>query len=164
MVAVEIASTSADAFKALVAAVAKTVSSVDDPEFPGVSIVALGMLHDISASDDVIRIELIPTYSGCPALEYIGSDVVAAVQALAPGYDVAVAWRRDLPWSTDRLAPGTSTALATEFAVTLRGSDGSLRCPVCGSSDVVERSPIGPTRCRSVSWCEQCRNVIEVMR
>lgn len=146
------------------AVVLDALMSVDDPEFPGVSIVSLGMLHEITELPDRVRVELIPTYSGCPALEFIGADVRAAVQAAAPGCVVDVVWRRDLPWSPDRLSPATAPTLATEFAVVLRGSDGSLRCPVCGSGDVTERSPVGPTRCRAVAWCASCRNVIEVMR
>jgi ring-1,2-phenylacetyl-CoA epoxidase subunit PaaD len=146
------------------AAVLDAVMSVDDPEFPGVSIVALGMLHDITESAEGVRVELIPTYSGCPALEFIGADVRSAVQAASPGRAVEVVWRRDLPWSIDRLSPAAAPMLATEFGVILRSSDGSLRCPVCGSGDVAEKSPIGPTRCRSVAWCASCRNVIEVMR
>jgi ring-1,2-phenylacetyl-CoA epoxidase subunit PaaD len=145
------------------AVVLDALMSVDDPEFPGVSIVSLGMLHEITESPDRVRVELIPTYSGCPALELIGADVHAAVQAAVPGRAVDVVWRRDLPWSTDRLSPATAPTLA-DFCVILRGADGSLRCPVCGSDDVTEKSPIGPTRCRAVAWCAGCRNVIEVMR
>jgi ring-1,2-phenylacetyl-CoA epoxidase subunit PaaD len=148
--------TTADVFDA--------VASVDDPEFPGVSIVSLGMLHEITESPDRVRVELIPTYSGCPALEFIGAHVRAAVQEAAPGRAVDVVWRRDLLWSTDRLSPATAPTLAAEFSVIVRGSDGSLRCPVCGWGDVTEKSPVGPTRCRAVAWCASCRNVLEVMR
>jgi ring-1,2-phenylacetyl-CoA epoxidase subunit PaaD len=144
--------------------ITEAIETVDDPEFPGVSIVSLGMLHHVSVSANAMRVELVPTYSGCPALEYIGADVLAAVEAVADGRDVEVVWRRDVQWTPARLSPAVVPTLATEFAVTLRTSEGSLRCPVCGSVDVAERSPIGPTRCRSVAWCETCRNVIEVMR
>jgi ring-1,2-phenylacetyl-CoA epoxidase subunit PaaD len=146
------------------AAIADAIATVDDPEYPGVSIVSLGMLHDVTVTDSAVRVELVPTYGGCPALEYIGADVLAAVEAVADSKDVEVVWRRDVPWTPERLSPAAVPTLATEFAVTLRAADGSLRCPVCGSVDVAERSPIGPTRCRAVAWCETCRNVIEVMR
>lgn len=146
------------------ALIADAVSTVDDPEFPGVSIVSLGMLHHVTVSHSTVRVELVPTYSGCPALEYIGADVVAAVKAVANEKAVEVVWRRDVPWTPARVSPAAVPTLATEFAVTLRTVDGSLRCPVCGSVDVAERSPIGPTRCRAVAWCASCRNVIEVMR
>ena len=45
-----------------------------------------------------------------------------------------------------------------------RLEDGGLRCPACGSDAVADQSTAGPTRCRSVAWCNQCRNVVEVMR
>jgi ring-1,2-phenylacetyl-CoA epoxidase subunit PaaD len=148
----------------MLALITDAVSTVDDPEFPGVSIVSLGMLHDVTVSDRAVRVELVPTYSGCPALEYIGADVLAAVKAVADDKCVEVVWRRDVPWTPARMSPAAVPTLATEFAVTLRDSDGSLRCPVCGAGDVAEKSTIGPTRCRAVAWCASCRNVIEVMR
>ena len=45
-----------------------------------------------------------------------------------------------------------------------RLEDGGLRCPICGSDAVVDQSLAGPTRCRSVAWCDSCRNPVEVMR
>jgi hypothetical protein len=37
-------------------------------------------------------------------------------------------------------------------------------CPVCGSSAVADTSDAGPTRCRSLAWCPDCRNPVEVLR
>jgi ring-1,2-phenylacetyl-CoA epoxidase subunit PaaD len=87
------------------AALADAIATVDDPEYPGVSIVSLGMLHDVTVTDSAVRVELVPTYSGCPALEYIGADVLAAVEAVADSKNVEVVWRRDVPWTPERLSP-----------------------------------------------------------
>ena len=43
---------------------------VPDPELP-VSIVELGMVEDVEVDGGTVRIDLIPTYSGCPALPMI---------------------------------------------------------------------------------------------
>ncbi len=142
------------------------LAGVHDPEFPGISIVSLGMLESVQVDGRRVTVELVPTYAGCPALEYIEADVVAAVSGLAssPGYQVEVVWRRDLAWSSDRINDTARSALGTEFTVSLRDRDGSVRCPVCGSRSIEERSPIGPTPCRSVGWCGDCRNAVEIMR
>jgi ring-1,2-phenylacetyl-CoA epoxidase subunit PaaD len=54
--------------------------------------------------------------------------------------------------------------LAGEFTVAVRGRDGGVICPVCGSRDVEDRSEFGATLCRSLAWCAACRNPVEVVR
>ena len=146
------------------AAVRVAVAAVDDPELPGVSVGALGMLHDVVVDEHGVHIELVPTHAGCPALEIIAADVRAAASGAAPGADVDVVWRRDVAWSPADVSSGARTTLGAEFTVAFRAIDGSLRCPVCGSYDVEDRAAVGATRCRSVAWCAACRNVVEVMR
>lgn len=149
-------------------AVAHAVGSVPDPEYPDVSIVDLGLVERVVTLDGpdgtVVTVGLIPTFSGCPALTMIAADVRRAVEAVAGVRTCEVEWLRAPVWSTDRISPVARAQLREEFTVVLRGPDGRLRCPVCGSSDVADRSLAGPTRCRSVAWCESCRNVVEVMR
>lgn len=67
-------------------------------------------------------------------------------------------------WSPDRLTPSARTTLAQDFTVVLRRRDGTLLCPVCGSPAVVDTAAFGPTRCRSLAWCPDCRNPVEVLR
>ena len=60
----------------LVEAVRAAVAAVDDPELPGVSIVELGLLEQLSAdAEGAVSIGLIPTFSGCPALSLIAELV-----------------------------------------------------------------------------------------
>ena len=47
------------------------LADVPDPEIPAVSIVELGMVGEIEVDDRGIRVELLPTFVGCPALEVI---------------------------------------------------------------------------------------------
>lgn len=141
---------------------------VDDPEYPGVSIRDLGMVHAVTRdADGVVRVSLVPTFGGCPALPMIASDVRHAYVAsgvTSTTDEVTVEWLDSPVWSPDRISAAGSAALAAEFTVVLRDKDGSLRCPVCGSRTVRDRSAAGPTRCRSIAWCDDCRNAVEVMR
>ena len=51
--------------------IAQLLHDVADPEIPVVSIVDLGMVIDIYEEGGVWKIDLAPTYSGCPAIDVI---------------------------------------------------------------------------------------------
>ena len=52
------------------------IEKVNDPEYPGISIVDLGLLENIKLNEiGEVVIQLIPTFSGCPALQMIAQDV-----------------------------------------------------------------------------------------
>ncbi len=146
------------------------LETVDDPEYPGVSIVALGLLESVSTTTDPvsgrpsITIALVPTFGGCPALAMIADDVIAAVEGAVDAESVTVLWRDDVAWTTDRMSSEAEHTLANEFTVVLRRKNGTLRCPVCGHDAVTDQAMAGPTRCRSVAWCPDCRNPVEVFR
>lgn len=144
--------------------IGEALATVDDPEYPGVSIVDLGLVESFGADGAIATIGLIPTFSGCPALKMIADDVVAAVESV-DGIDAClVDWLPAPVWTTDRMSDVARQFLGSEFTVVLRSKDGGLRCPVCGSTAVADQSLAGPTRCRSIAWCESCRNPVEVMR
>jgi metal-sulfur cluster biosynthetic enzyme len=71
------------------------LASVDDPEYAGISIVSLGMVESV-AVDQRGRavIELVPTYAGCPALELIARDVIAAASVVVGVSEVELRWPR----------------------------------------------------------------------
>ncbi|MFW2381244.1 MAG: iron-sulfur cluster assembly protein [Acidimicrobiales bacterium] len=140
------------------------VSSVHDPEYPGISVTDLGLLETIDLQGDRASISMIPTYGGCPALGFIADDVKEAVEALDGVSTCEVRWLRSPVWTQDRVSEDVIRVLEQEFTVTLRRRDGSLVCPVCGSGTVRDTAPMGPSRCRSLAFCDDCRNPIEVMR
>ena len=57
-------------------AVRQALASVMDPELPMVSIVDMGMVGEVRIGD-AIRVDVLPTYVGCPAVELIRSSVEA---------------------------------------------------------------------------------------
>ena len=140
------------------------IRSVTDPEYPDVSILDLGLVESIRVDGDRIAIGLIPTFSGCPALTMIADDVKLAVESVPTVSRCRVEWLAAPTWTPDRLTETARAALAEDYTVVLRSRDGSLRCPVCGSRAVRDQSMAGPTRCRSIAWCDDCRNPVEVMR
>ena len=149
------------------AAVFEAVSTVCDPEYPEITIAELGILERVSASDDgrTVRIELVPTMLGCPALDVIASDVTAAARSACMGSEVSVhvVFVADPVWTPDRIAPGAVDFMAREYSVAVRSTLSAAACPICGNDALEHRSDFGPTPCRSVEWCPSCRNPIEVV-
>ena len=146
-----------------IAPVLEAVFSIDDPEYPGVSIVDLGLLEHVEVRNGIVGIGLVPTFSGCPALAMIADDVEAAVLAVDGIDEVSVSWLRSPAWSPERLSIRGKEALKTEFTVAVQIGTSTPECPLCGGP-TVEKSMFGPSRCRSVHRCEACTETIEVMR
>jgi ring-1,2-phenylacetyl-CoA epoxidase subunit PaaD len=145
-------------------AVQEALATVCDPEYPGVSVVELGLVEHVKVLDGHVRVGMIPTYGGCPALGFIADDVRDAVSEVDGVDSCEVTWLRTPVWTVDRVSATAARQLEREFTVTLRRADGTLRCPVCGSDAAADTALMGPTRCRSLAYCAACRNPIEVMR
>ena len=148
-------------------AVRTAVATVDDPEYPGISIVDLGLLEDIDVQPDGdVVVGLVPTFSGCPALAMIADDIrhaVASVDGVTGPQAVNVRWLSSPAWTVDRVTENARQAMAREFTVAVRIGQDPVPCPRCGA-DTTEDSMFGPSRCRAVHVCQSCTEVVEVMR
>lgn len=153
------------------AGVAAAVGAVPDPELPVVTIEELGILRSVVVEGSRVRVTLTPTYSGCPALDAIRADVVAAAQA-AGATEVEVRVELAPAWTTDWITEAGRAKLATHgiappppaptpgaVAVTL-----TLRCPQCGSPDTRERSRFSGTACKSLWSCRACQEPFEHLK
>jgi ring-1,2-phenylacetyl-CoA epoxidase subunit PaaD len=145
-------------------AVRSIVAEVADPELPVLTIDDLGILRDVTVDGDGhVAVTITPTYSGCPAMDSIRTDIT---KTLADnGFDdvsvrmvLAPAWTTD--WMTDAgrrklleygIAPPQPRA-AGAVTVSL-----SLRCPQCGSPRTRELSRFGSTSCKSLWVCTSCK-------
>jgi ring-1,2-phenylacetyl-CoA epoxidase subunit PaaD len=138
-----------------------TLRRVHDPEIPTVSIVDLGLVHDVRVTESSVVVELLPTFVACPALEVIREAVTDALRIL--GRPVTVAFTYAVPWTTERLTPAGRVGLkAAGIAPPADPSD--VRCPFCDSARVAMDSAFGPTLCRSLFYCRECRNPFEAFK
>jgi ring-1,2-phenylacetyl-CoA epoxidase subunit PaaD len=66
------------------------LAEVPDPELPIVSLVDLGVIRDVEVRGGRVRVELTPTFLGCPALEVMRDRMAAAIAGLGgePQIDV----------------------------------------------------------------------------
>jgi ring-1,2-phenylacetyl-CoA epoxidase subunit PaaD len=76
----------------------------------------------------------------------------------------------DPPWSVDRISEKGRAALQ-QIGITVPGQDDSAsaasdgeNCPFCGSHETHLESPYGPTRCRMIYYCSDCKNSFEHMK
>ena len=144
-----------------IAAIEALLAGVHDPEIPTLSIVDLGLVHDIRVEDEQIVIQLLPTFVACPALGLIREAVVDAVGVL--GRPVEVRFTFAVPWTTDRLtAAGVAGLRRAGIAPPAEPAD--VRCPFCESASVVMDSAFGPALCRSLFYCRDCRQPFEAFK
>ncbi len=143
--------------------VRRAVTSVEDPEYPGLSIADLGLLESIEVEDGCCAIGLVPTFSGCPALHMIRHDVEVAVGAVAGISDVRVDFLTSPAWTPERISDAGRAHLADTMTVAVQIGHSSPTCPRC-DTETVEQSLFGPTRCRSVHRCPSCDEIVEVIR
>lgn len=145
------------------------LDAVMDPEIPSCSVIDLGIVERVAVSPDGVEIDLLPTFSGCPALDVIGADVEAAVREL--GGEPRVRWVRSTPWTTDRISERGRARLA-EYGIAPPGSavvvqlgrPEPIACPYCGATATEEQSAFGPTPCRAIRYCPACRNPFEAFK
>jgi ring-1,2-phenylacetyl-CoA epoxidase subunit PaaD len=137
------------------------LASVPDPELPVVSIVELGMVHDVDVDAEGIRVSLLPTFIGCPAIELITRAVADALRPLGRPVDVATTLA--VPWTSDRISPAGREALRRAgIAPPVDPED--LRCPYCDAADVTLDNLFGATQCRSLHYCRACRQPFEAIK
>jgi ring-1,2-phenylacetyl-CoA epoxidase subunit PaaD len=146
------------------------LGEVEDPEIPVISLVDLGVIRDVRVDGGRVHVEFTPTFLGCPALEYMRSQMAEKIEELGGEAEVEVV--ADDSWSTDRITPeGREKLRAAGFAppapreasapklVQLRS--GVFRCPYCGSTETTLENIFGPTPCRSIRYCSSCRQPFE---
>jgi ring-1,2-phenylacetyl-CoA epoxidase subunit PaaD len=151
----------------------EALAEVPDPEIPVVSVVDLGLVHAVELDDRRLRVELLPTFVGCPALELIRRSVADRLAGMAPEVEVEMTFA--VPWTSDRItAEGRCKLRESGFAPPGPAATGDGRplfatialrptaaCPWCGSDDTTLENAFGPTLCRAIYWCKRCRQPFE---
>ena len=146
------------------------LDEIPDPEIPVISIVDLGVIKDVSVEGSRVHVAFTPTFMGCPALDAMCRSMADRIEALGGEPDVEVVL--DGSWSTDRIsAEGRAKLAAAGFAppsprasgptTLVQLERGTHHCPWCGSTDTRLENIFGPTPCRSLRYCNACRQPFE---
>jgi ring-1,2-phenylacetyl-CoA epoxidase subunit PaaD len=151
----------------------KAAATVCDPEVPVLTIADLGILHDVSVSDDgKVVVTILPTYTGCPAMGVIQRGVEAAL-AKAGFTDFAVKLSYTPAWSTDLISDAAREKLrASGIAPPAPGTgqraifapEDPVPCPRCGSHATEKISEFGSTACKALWRCTSCREPFDYFK
>ncbi|YBZ95811.1 phenylacetate-CoA oxygenase subunit PaaJ [Bacillus sp. AK031] len=147
----------------------RILQQVKDPEIDSVSIVELGMVEKAELHEGKATIKLLPTFMGCPALEIIKGNVEKALLEDSAVQQTDVDFLFSPPWTSDRVSDVGREKLK-EFGIApppeKLDDDGGwkVNCPYCDSPYTTMENIFGPTACRSILYCKQCKNPFEAMK
>jgi ring-1,2-phenylacetyl-CoA epoxidase subunit PaaD len=126
------------------------LAEVPDPEIPAVSVLDLGIVRGIEGE----RVIITPTYSGCPATQFIEESIRAALDAA--GYrDIGIETRLAPAWTTDWISEAGKAKLLA-YGIAPPDLARTATCPRCGSTQTQEISRFGSTPCKSQWRCTEC--------
>lgn len=146
------------------------LDEIPDPEIPVISLVELGVVRDVEVDGARVSVTLTPTFLGCPALEAMRRALEQKIMSIGGEPAVTVehgdAWTSDSITAAGReklraagLAPPAPRNASAPQLVQLQSK--LFRCPYCGSAETRLENLFGPTPCRSLRYCESCRQPFE---
>lgn len=149
------------------------LETVTDPEVPVLNILDLGIVRDVSLTEEhgvrEATITITPTYSGCPAMDVIAMNIRMAL--LSHGIKkVHIVNQLSPAWTTDWMSEEGKRKLkeygipppARKAANKLGLFDEDIvACPRCGSEDTELVSQFGPTSCKALYKCNSCKEPFE---
>ena len=147
------------------------LGQIPDPEIPVLTITDLGIVRGVTIAEEVV-VELTPTYSGCPATEFIEQSVVDTLHEHGIE-DVAIKRVLSPPWTTDWISDaGREKLREYGIAPPVGGSSKrellhrprSIACPRCASLDTVVVSEFGSTACKASYKCNDCLEPFEYFK
>lgn len=144
------------------------LEEVKDPEIPVLSLVDLGVITDVTLNEDAVSVELTPTFAGCPAMEVMKNEVIEKLKNKGiKKVSATISFR--IPWSSEFIsergkkalkqygfAPPPSNKVFTDLEILENAI-----CPRCDGTHTEMKSPFGPTLCRSLYYCLDCKEAFE---
>ena len=144
------------------------LDEVKDPEIPVLSLIDLGVITDVTITDQKITVAMTPTFAGCPAMDYMRDDVIKVLSEKGiKKVEATVSF--ETPWNSNMISEKGRKALK-EFGLAPPNKYNlqvdinvlkNVKCPYCDSDDTVMKTPFGPTLCRSMHYCNSCLQAFE---
>jgi ring-1,2-phenylacetyl-CoA epoxidase subunit PaaD len=145
------------------------LEDVKDPEIPVISLVDLGVITEVIVNGTHVRVEMTPTFVGCPAMDYMRNEVVDVLKKHGvENPEVNLTLKKS--WSSDHLSEKGKEAIRRYGLAPPPALNGLIqdidvlehaKCPRCNGTNTVMRSPFGPTLCRSLHYCNDCQEAFE---
>lgn len=140
------------------------MEEVFDPEVPVLTVVDLGVVRNIEIQEDLCKVTITPTYSGCPAMKRIEDDIIEklaekGIDKVEVDLVLAPAWTTD--WLTEngrkKLKEYGIAPPENEVDKSVLFADPTIvPCPKCDSKDTRLVSQFGSTACKAHYQCNEC--------
>ncbi len=148
----------------------KALAQIPDPEIPVINVVEMGIVRDVVVEGNKATISMTPTFSGCPALHLIRAQLEQTARSL--GFqEVEVQTVLSPPWSTDWITPEAKERLrqygiappkpSSEQGFLIALEPSPTPCPRCGSLNTSVKNTFGPTLCKAIYVCNNCKEPFE---
>ena len=150
------------------------LQTISDPEIPVLTILDMGIvLKAIKAESGSITIDITPTYTGCPAMDMITTNIKAGFEDA--GYrNVVVNLVLSPAWTTDWMSEEGKQKLK-EYGIAppvektndksfLLNETKVVPCPRCLSNHTELISLFGSTACKSLYKCLDCKEPFDYFK
>lgn len=152
--------------------VEQILETVYDPEVPVLSVVDLGIIRNISVHGNEVRIQITPTYTGCPAMALIEMNIHAALDK--EGIENKIETILSPAWTTDWMSEsGKEKLKAYGIAAPMRHAkvttayfeeEDAIPCPRCLSLNTKKISEFGSTACKALYQCLDCKEPFDYFK
>ncbi|RYY43305.1 MAG: phenylacetate-CoA oxygenase subunit PaaJ [Chitinophagaceae bacterium] len=156
------------------------LANVSDPEVPVLSIIDLGIVRAVSIQQDaasgamMVKLSITPTYSGCPAMDMIATNI--RMELLAAGYQhIEIENVLSPAWTTEWMSAAGKTKLKAYGIAPpsdkqqvcnndLFAPNEAIQCPQCNSYHTQRISEFGSTACKSLYQCLDCKEPFDYFK
>ena len=133
------------------------LNTVPDPEIPIISVVELGVIHDVTFTNNSFVISITPTYSGCPAVKTFQDDIRSCLSENGiENFELKIVYSP--AWTTDWMSQETKDKLMN-YGISPPSK--IVVCPQCKSDSTTLISQFGSTACKSLYKCVECLEPFE---
>lgn len=150
------------------------LEEIKDPEVPVLSVIDLGIVRDVRVAAGRPEIDITPTYSGCPAMDMIRTDI--RMTLLERGFgEVSIRTVLSPAWTTEWMsetgkeklkAYGIAPPLPMQQVCRpdLFRREEAVECPHCHSYHTTLISEFASTACKALYRCEDCREPFDYFK
>jgi len=144
------------------------LEEVKDPEIPVVSVVEMGLIRQVALSENHVLVRMTLTFAGCPALQVMRTEIEDRLRQ-AGAEEVQVQITLSPPWTTDWITAEARKKLKGFGLAPPPQHGGNFEkllkmnaiCPYCDSQNTQMKNDFGPTLCRVIYVCQECKQPFE---
>ncbi len=150
------------------------LAHITDPEVPVLTILDLGIVRAVNIAPHTLEIVITPTYSGCPAMDMIATNI--RMELLAAGYqNIQITHVLSPAWTTDWMSESGKEKLKSYGIAPpnarqqvcnndLFAPHEAVQCPLCNSYHTHRVSEFGSTACKALYQCDACKEPFDYFK